>query len=103
MMLSLWLNNLCFLVRTSKPLRGNGIFTKKTKIAQGQDFVDSSQHWAPLCPVGRWGICAEKAHMNSFRKLLMSKDDELACLTPKPGPRLEAENLELEGNVKLTH
>jgi hypothetical protein len=43
------------------------------------------------------------AHVKSSCKLLMSEEDELACLTPKSGPWLEAEGLELEGNVKVTH
>lgn len=59
-------------------------FSLKKKIARGQAFVDSSQHWAPLH--WRWGVWAEEAHINRSCKLLMSKDDELACLTPKPGP-----------------
>lgn len=57
---------------------------KTNKIAWSQAFVGSSQPWAPLH--WRWGVWAEKAHINSSRKLVMSKDDELGCLTPKPGP-----------------
>lgn len=57
---------------------------KKHIYAWGQPFVDSSQHWAPLH--WRKGVWAEEAHINSSRKLLMSKDDELACLTLKHGP-----------------